>query len=157
MTAEKVMITDPVTAHQDELVEAVMLRMRQARLRMLPVVDSAGVLAGEISTFALMQHIVPDYILSGDLNQVAYAPDMGILHRRYKANASKKVSEVMDVNPLLVKKNESLLSVTAAMITFGRHEYALVVDERKRLLGVISAGDVLDRLNVAASDGENDA
>ena len=57
---------------------------------------------------------------------------------------------------LLVHANESLLSVSAALCTFGKHEYALVVDDDNVLLGVISAGDILDRLRFYTS-GAKDA
>jgi CBS domain-containing protein len=157
MLAQQVMISDPYTAHVDELIEKVLIRMRCARLRMLPVTDQSGVVVGVISTFSILEHIVPDYIVSGDLNQISFAPDTGVLRRQYDAYANKQVSEVLDPEPLLVSKDESLLSVAAAMISFGKHEYALVVDEQKKLLGIISAGDMLDRLQILKQDDGNDA
>jgi predicted transcriptional regulator len=157
MLAERVMVTDPCTAHLDELIEEVLVRMRNASFRMLPVTDRAGIVVGVISTFSIMEHIVPNYIVSGDLNQIPYAPDIGVLRRHYDAYAGKKVSEVMEAKPLLVNRDESLLSVAAAMISFGKHEYALVIDRRKKLLGVISAGDILDQLQFIKQNEDNDA
>jgi CBS domain-containing protein len=157
MLAERVMVTDPRTAHIDELIEEVLVRMRDASLRMLPVTDGDGVVIGVISTFSIMEHIVPNYIVSGDLNKISYAPDIGVLRRHYHAYAGKNVSEVMDPTPLLVNRDESLLSVAAAMISFGKHEYALVVDHQKKLLGIISAGDILDQLQIIKQDKGNDA
>jgi CBS domain-containing protein len=52
----------------------------------------------------------------------------------------------MDKTPLLVHKEDSLLSVAASLSALGKHEYALVVDKANFLLGVISAGDILDTL-----------
>jgi len=45
-----------------------------------------------------------------------------------------------------------LLSVAAAMISFSKHEYAMVVDDNKHLLGIVSAGDILDRLHNGGND-----
>ena len=157
MLAEQVMISDPCTAHIGESVGEVLVRMRAARLRMLPVIDQSEVVVGVVSTFSILEHIVPNYIVSGDLNQISYAPDMGILRRHYDAYAYKNISEVMDATPLLVNRDESLLSVAAAMISFGKHEYALVVDHQKKLLGIISAGDILDQLQLLKLDDGNDA
>ncbi len=157
MLAEQVMISDPHTAHSGELIEEVLIRMRNASLRMLPVTDQAGIVVGVISTFSILEHIVPDYIVSGDLNQISYAPDMGVLRRHYDAYAGKKVSEVMDAKPLLVNREESLLSVAAAMISFGKHEYALVIDHQHELLGIISAGDVLKQLQTLKQGDGSDA
>jgi CBS domain-containing protein len=157
MQAQQVMISDPCTAHIDELIEKVIIRMRDARLRMLPVTDHSGVVLGVISTFSILENIIPNYIVSGDLNQISFAPDMGILRCQYDTCTDKQVSEVMDSEPLLVSKDESLLSVAAAMISFGKHEYALVVDKQKKLLGIISAGDILDQLQALKQNDGNDA
>ncbi|MDX8383088.1 MAG: CBS domain-containing protein [Ghiorsea sp.] len=148
MLAEQIMMTNLVTALEDESVAEVFEKMRDAKLRMLPVLDKQGCVTGVLSTFCVMQHIVPDYVISGDLKQISYAPDMGLLRRHYSAIADKSIKEVMQIKPLLVSNKESLLSVAASLSAFGRHEYALVVDDKKKLLGVISAGDILDRLKL---------
>jgi len=157
MLAENTMVTELTTAHVNDRVCDVLERMRDAKLRMLPVVDDAGIVAGVISTFSIMEHLVPSYIVSGDLNQIPYAPDMGILRRHYLEVIEKDLLSVMERKPLLVKRDESLLSTAAALTAFGKHEYALVVDEDKRLIGVISAGDILDRLGNMVESAENDA
>jgi len=157
MLAENIMVTDFVASHVDERVSDVFDRMRAEGLRMLPVLTDEGVVAGVVSTFSGLEHIVPDYIVSGDLNSITYAPDMGILRKHYHQVATKKISDIMDKKPLLVRRDESLLSTSAALITFGKHEYALVVDEKQHLIGIISAGDILERLRNMVESVENDA
>jgi len=157
MRAENIMVTELTTAHVNDRVSDVLDRMKMAKLRMLPVVTDEGVVAGVISTFSIMEHLVPNYIVSGDLNQIPYAPDMGILRRHYFETIGKDLLSVMETKPLLVKRDESLLSIAAALTAFGKHEYALVVDEEKRLIGVISAGDILDRLGNMIEGMEDDA
>ena len=157
MLAENTMVTELITAHVDDRVCDVLERVRSAKLRMLPVLGDDGVVAGVISTFSIMEHLVPSYIVSGDLNQISYAPDMGILRRHYLEVIEKDLLSVMETRPLLVKRDESLLSTAAALTAFGKHEYALVVDEEKRLIGVISAGDILDRLGDMLESTEDDA
>jgi len=154
MLASSVMVVDVVTAEIGERVDAVLQRMRGARLRMLPVLDSERRVCGVVSTFSIMERVVPSYIVTGDLNQIPYAPDMGVLHRHFEEVRQLKVEAVMDAKPLKVQQDESLLSVAAAMISDRRHEYAMVVDEQGCLQGIVSAGDVLDRLS---SDGTIDA
>ena len=148
MIASNIMVRNPVTANVSEPVGDVLHKMR-----MLPVIDEAGCVQGVLSTFAVMEHIVPDYIVSGDLESVPYVPELGLLSRAYLQVAGKTVGEVMDVKPLLVSPTEELLSVAAAMISYGKHEYALVADRDRHLLGVISAGDVLDCLARQAAEG----
>ncbi|MDQ7002315.1 MAG: CBS domain-containing protein [Ghiorsea sp.] len=156
MFAEKIMVTHVITAQEHELVGDVHAKMTHEKLRMLPVVDNDGVVKGLLSTFSIMENIIPDYLISGDLNQISYAPDLGILSKRYEEVIHKPICDLVDTSPLLVAKDESLLSVAAAIAAHGKHEYALVVDKHKKLLGVISAGDILNRLEQKTSE-VNDA
>jgi len=145
MHAHKIMITHPKSAHIDEKVGDVLVRMRSQHSRMLPVLSDGDCVEGVVSTYSVMSHVVPDYIVSGDLDSVPYAPDLGLLRKHYEELSVKTVREVME-KPLTVHADDSLLSVSAALCSFGKHEYALVVDDNNCLLGVISAGDILDRL-----------
>ncbi len=154
MLAKNVMVADMVTALADEKVEDVLHKMRSAKLRMLPVLDADRRVIGVVSTFSVMERVVPSYIVTGDLNQIPYAPDMGVLHRHFEEVRGLRADAVMDAKPLKVQADESLLSVAAAMISYKKHEYAMVIDDDGCLLGIISAGDVLDRLS---QDGLIDA
>ncbi|MDQ6970367.1 MAG: CBS domain-containing protein [Mariprofundus sp.] len=146
MIAENIMVTNIVTARVDEAVDHALARMRDARLRMIPVVGDDAEIVGVISTFSVLEKVVPSYIVTGDLNHIPYAPDIGILRRHYDEISTLSIAAIMDKNPLTVQRDESLLSVAAAMVSYTKHEYAMVVDDQKRLLGIISAGDVLDRM-----------
>jgi len=156
MFAERIMVTDVITAQEHELVGDVHAKMTREKLRMLPVLDKQGLVKGLLSTFSIMENIIPDYLISGDLNQISYAPDLGILCKRYEEVIKSPICNMVDTSPLLVAKDESLLSVAAAIASHGKHEYALVVDDNKKLLGVISAGDILNRLKQKTSE-VNDA
>lgn len=155
MLAENIMITDLVTANDQELVSHVFDRMREAKLRMLPILDKDNHVLGVLSTFHVMQSIIPDYVASGDLEQISFVPDIGILRKKYKEIIDLPIHDIMDTSPLLVHANESLLSVAAGLSTYGKHEYAIVVDHNNCLLGVVSAGDILDKLKDKASEVNN--
>jgi len=157
MLAKRIMATQLVTAHVDECIGDVLKRMREADLRMLPVLNPDQTVAGIFSTFSMLSHVVPDYIVSGDLEQVSYAPDMGILHRHYAEIRTKKVVLALDKVPVTVHPHDSLLSVAASTVAYCKHEYILVVDEQEKLLGIISAGDILDFLQKITLGDGNDA
>ncbi len=152
MLAEKIMITQVVTAVTHERVGEVHDKMNTHKLRMIPVVDQSNCVLGVLSTFSIMQSIIPEYLNSGDLQQISYAPDLDIVQRNYISIMQRSVQEFMDTSPLFVHKNDSLLSVAAAISAHGKHEYALVVDHEKRLLGIISSGDILNRLKLKANE-----
>ncbi len=146
MIARKIMNRDVQSAHVGETIRDVLALMRLERLRMLPVLDDERVV-GVISTFTVMEKIMPRYIVDGDLDSVSYAPDMGLLSGHYAEIACQPVADVMDEDPLMVRPEDSLFAVTSALIHYGKHEFALVTDEASRLLGIISAGDILNVLN----------
>jgi len=156
MTAERIMTTELVVAEWDESIEEVYKRMHDAKLRMLPVLNDEKCIVGVISTYSLLKYVVPDYLVSGELNKISYAPDMGILTQRYKDIATKTIADVMDDDLLLVQYTESLISVSAALTAHGRHEYAMVINKEQKLLGVISAGDIINQLSKYATE-VNDA
>jgi len=56
-----------------------------------------------------------------------------------------------------VSADESLLSVTAALITYDRFEYALVADDDEHLVGIISSSDILRRLAKSPHVNSDDA
>jgi len=157
MLAEEIMVTKLVTAQVDECIGDVLIRMRHANLRMLPVLNIDQTIAGVVSTFSILSHIVPDYIVSGDLKQVAYAPDMGILQKHYREQTDRPVSTIMEKAPLLITSHTSLLSVSASILSAGKHEYALVTDDAQHLLGIISTGDVLEFLSAFKEGDLSDA
>jgi CBS domain-containing protein len=150
------MSANPITALDTETVGVVLDRMCGKDLRLLPVLDAGGKVMGVVTLFSIMTHIVPNYIVTGDLEDVAYAPDIGLLRRHYDEILGQPVTEVLDAEPLLVRPESSLLSVAATLITHGKHESALVVDGEKKLVGIISVGDVLSCLK-DLPDGAPDA
>lgn len=135
----------PVSVHADAHVKYAIDKMRDIGYRMLPVVDADGCVVGVLSTRSIIAHLVPDYIVSGDLDDVPYAPDFGLLHKHYEAVKNMPVSELMDA-PFTIKPEESLLSVSAALVTHATHDCVLVADADNKLVGIITAYDVLERI-----------
>jgi CBS domain-containing protein len=147
MQAQQVMTGNPRTIPGSETTGKALETMLAHGLHMLPVVDASGGVLGVVTMYSILAHIVPDYIVSGDLESVSYVPDIGLLQRQYTVRAGQPVTAAMDAEALLVKPDASLLSVAAALISHDRHAYALVADEHKTLLGVVSAADILRHLD----------
>ncbi len=148
MRAREIMNSAVVTARSDECLRHLLSRMRKAHLRMLPVVDAEQRVQGVISTLSIMEHLLPSYVTSGDLGDISFAPDIGIMREYLNRQMEARVTELMD-EALLVDPEDAVLAVAAALIRDGHHECAVVADAERRLLGVISAGDVLAGLTRA--------
>jgi len=146
MRASQVMIKDVVTVSAEDSVQIALNKMRGRHLRNLPVVDGDGVIVGVFSTLSVIAHIVPGYIASGDLGQVSFVPDIGVLREKYETILSGLVGKIMDTSPLIVRDDESLLAIAAELLSHDTYELALVADKQRHLLGVTSATDILDFL-----------
>ncbi len=149
MFAERIMTKEVITCRPDQPVREVIDLMSAKKLRIVPVVNADGTLAGSINTLSFLNRIVPEYIVTGDLKAVPYAPDIGLLRKHFLTlcQLDHKISDIMERKPTTVQAHESLLSVTAALITYDRFEYVLVINAQQQLLGIISSGDILRALH----------
>lgn len=137
---------DVVSTLEDELLSDLLPRMRGARLRMLPVLNGDGVALGLVSTSSIMKYLLPAYVTSGDLTDLSFVPDLNLLREHCKENIHTSVLDLMEDNCLIVEAEDSVLSVAGALIRYGNHELAMVIDENRCLLGIITASDVLHSL-----------
>jgi len=145
----------PVAIHAEARVSDALEKMRESDHRFLPVVDADGRVVGLFSALAVVGYLVPDYIVSGDLDDIPYAPDFGLLRQHYDAVKDQPVSKLMVEKPFVIKAEESLLSVAAALVTHQIHDAVLVVDSDARLAGIITSSDVLGRLNIPQADAQH--
>jgi len=157
MHAKNIMTTDVVVCHPEQTVADIAAVLNEKSFRMIPVVDADNKILGAVNTLSVLASLVPGYIVKGYLQSIPYAPDIGLLRKHYKNLLQCKVMQVMDNKPTVVHADESLLSVTAALITFDRFEYALVADADERLVGIISSSDILRRLAKSPQESTDDA
>lgn len=157
MHAKNIMATDVVVCHPDQNVTDIVATLIEQPFRMIPVVDDDRTILGAVHTLSLLSSLVPSYIVTGDLKSIPFAPDFGLLRKHYHQLMNAKVVDVMDKKPTIVHADESLLSVTAALITYDRFEYVMVADPSGRLLGIISSSDILERLAAAPKGSSDDA
>ncbi len=157
MHAKDIMTTDVVVCHPEQAVAEIAAVLNEETFRMIPVVDAEHKILGAVNTLSVLSSLVPSYIVTGDLKSIPYAPDIGLLRKHYTKLLNRNVSDVMDKKPTIVHADESLLSVTAALITYDRFEYALVADADERLVGVLSSSDILRRLAKIPHENSDDA
>ncbi len=147
MHASLIMVKDVVTCRSHQTVAEAIDFLNAKIFRIIPVIDDERHILGAVNTLTLLTHIVPEYIVDGYLQSVPFAPDIGLLRKHYRGILEKGIAEVMDDDPTIVREDESLLSVTAAMVTHDRFEYVLVTDDEGHLSGIISSSDILKALN----------
>jgi len=147
MHANLIMVKDVMTCRPDQTVAEAIKILNKKTFRIIPVVDEENHILGAVNTLTLLTHIVPEYIVDGYLQSVPFAPDLGLMRKHYQKILQKNISDIMNDNPTIVRDDESLLSVTAAMVTHDRFEYVLVADDEQRLAGIISSSDILKAMD----------
>jgi|AMFO01.1.fsa_nt_gi FOG: CBS domain len=156
MHAEHIMSSTPVAIHPNTRVEEALTKMHPGGHRILPVVDGRGVVRGVLSAAAIVAHLLPEYIASGELGDVSFVPDIGVLRRHYLKVKRTRVAACMDEHPVTVHPTDSLLAVTAALARGNPHGCVLVVDDGRHLLGIITPRDVLETLKRLKLDESHD-
>ncbi len=136
MNVSKYMTRKLITAQVDEGVRTVFFRMREHRVRHLPVVTEHGRLVGWLSDRDLRR---PDWA----------DPEVDLAHD-YELGDGLIVRDLMNDNPETVRTYDSLHKAAATLVD-RRYGALPVLDKHDNLVGVLSAIDLvralLDRLD----------
>ena len=142
-------MTTPVQtlAPDSQISDAVRL-FQDTRFQAFPVVAADGALLGLLNIWNILLKVLPPYIISGDLPDVRFAPDLNPLHERLAALRSQAAAELMDRSPPRAKSGDSVLECAALMLHAPHRVHLLpVVDESGRLLGVIAPWDLIKEID----------
>jgi CBS domain-containing protein len=106
-----------------------------------------GALLGLLNIWDILLKALPPYIISGDLPDVRFAPDLNQLHERLAALRTQAAADLIDRNPPQAKPGDSVLECAALMLHAPHRVHLLpVVDESGRLLGVIAPWDLIKEI-----------
>lgn len=144
MNARDIMTTTPLTLSPDCSVGEALRKLRDTKFQAFPVVDADGVLVGTLDIWRVLRHVLPPYIVSGDLPDVRFAPDLEQFHERLAKMRDDPVGIIMNRNPPLARPNDSVLECATLMLNVPKTIHLLpVVDESGRLLGVTAPWDLV--------------
>ncbi|ACG74535.1 protein of unknown function DUF190 [Anaeromyxobacter sp. K] len=139
-TAADVMTPDPVTVSSSASLPAAAELMVRGRLKRLPVVDHAGSLVGIVSRVDLLRTVGIGY---GKKEPVAR--ELGLV-------GDQPLSRVMRRDVPAVRPDTSLPEVFQA-VTSTRLNRALVLDEERRPVGLVTDAELLERVTPALRPG----
>jgi len=148
MLAANVMTTDLLTLHKDALLKDAVSLFRESMLHEFPVVDSAGKLLGEVSSRSILHRSLPSYASSKLLAAMRAGPDIQSVYNNLQTMLDHPLSEMLTADVKTVPANTPTSAVAAELTQMGgdsHHVY--VVDDDGKLLGVISARDIIRRFS----------
>jgi len=147
MKAHDIMTQDVVTLPPECPIGDTVRKFAEMKLQAFPVVDSKGKLLGTVNIWQLLYHVMPSYIVSGDLPDVRFAPDLNLLHERLASMRDQPVSAIMNRKPPTVRPDHSVLECAALMLNAPKTVHLLpVVDESGLFLGVVAPFDLIKEI-----------
>ena len=147
MLAEHIMSSDIVSIQLGATVRDAVALFQESTLHDFPVIDAAGKPVGIVTARSILHFAVPAYA-SDDLPALMRSgPDIDSLYRNLAAELGRPVRDVLERSFDVVKATIPA-SAVAAMLTHlkGDTNNILVVDDAGKLIGIISARDIICRL-----------
>ena len=143
MKAREFMRRDLTSVELDSTVAQVIYLLHQSGLSSLTVVDEDGHVAGVISERDLIRALLPGYVEM--LHSVSFLPSLDQLSRKLREIGGKPVSEFMAREVVSARPDDNDLHLADLMIRKGLKQIP-VLDDQKRLVGVVRRIDLLHRL-----------
>jgi len=147
MNASNIMTTAVVTLRRsDTMLDAIKL-ISLKQVRQIPVVDGNKKVVGVVTPVKLMKAILPPYVADGTVADVGFAPELPEFVERIDSLASKGVDDILDKEFVSVGPETHSMEIAAIFVNAKKPiESILVVDDGRRLLGIISPWDLFKRL-----------
>jgi CBS domain-containing protein len=147
MNARDIMTTNVQTLPPDCTIGEAVGRFGETKFQAFPIVDGKGALVGTVNIWRVLRNVIPPYIVSGDLPDVRFAPDLELLHERLGTLRSQPVTNIMNKNPPAVPPDCSVLECAALMVNAPKTIHLLpVLDNSKQLLGIVTPWDLIKEI-----------
>jgi CBS-domain-containing membrane protein len=147
MFASNVMSTNLVSLTLDATVKDAISLFHKSALHDFPVIDDEGKPVGIVTTRSILHHAVPAYASDNLLAVMKAGPDIESVYKNLEAILDRPVKDIIDQNYEMVKAGMPTSAVAAILTNLtGDAHNILVVDEAGKLIGIISARDIICHL-----------
>jgi CBS domain-containing protein len=136
------MTGDVVTVRRTANVAEIATLLARHRITGVPVVDGDGRLAGVVTHEELMNIFVPHYLSMFD--DLAFLDDLGAIEAQTMAEIEPTLflaEDIMVTDPVTVRPETSVMKVAALMVN-RKLVFMPVVDDERRVVGVMTRNDV---------------
>jgi CBS domain-containing protein len=152
MKARDYMTRDVVTVGRSANIAEIARLLGEHRITGVPVVDEEGRLLGVVTHEELINVFLPHYLSMFD--ELAFLDDLGTLEEQTMEQIEPSLflaEDIMYADPHTVGPDTSMMKVAAIMLN-NKHVLLPVVDEQKRVVGVINRSAVSAAFTGAASE-----
>lgn len=145
--AKDVMSKNPLSVDAHATIRQAVQILRDNNLHDLPVVDKAGRPIGMITARAVLHAAVPSYMTETLLDSMRAAPDLPYVSRRLQHVEGMRVADAMDKAVATIRPDTPISTVAAMLVNLENDIHnLLVVDEGEKLVGIVSALDLLGKI-----------
>jgi mannitol/fructose-specific phosphotransferase system IIA component (Ntr-type) len=114
----------------------------------LPILDEEECFAGDISCYDLFSYGLPDFF--GNLHTISFVRNMDPFEKYFQSDRDIKISDLnISRESPTIPADATLMEIIFEIATRDKH-LLYVVDENKKLLGVIDRFSVVDKILVSA-------
>ncbi|MFE8697881.1 CBS domain-containing protein [Cytobacillus sp. FJAT-53684] len=146
MKVKEFMIEDVIIAHPNDSIKAVMTIFVERKVGGLPICDDDGYLLGMVSDGDILRSIKP--IERRIYDFVFYMDYLG------EENLQSRLSDLSEKEIIKIAKTKGIITVSPedeiehAVTLLSKHHFKKlpVVDQKNRVVGVISRGDVIRKI-----------
>lgn len=138
MLVHEVMSTGLVTARKTDTVRSAVIKMMNRNCGAIPVIEGEGRLIGMLTLRDVLLPLYPNY---GDyIHDNVHSRDFVEMEEGYPEVLSRKVEEIMSMNPLTVGPHDPVLEAASYM---GLKNFRRIpVVDKGILVGMLSIGDI---------------
>ena len=147
MHAKDVMSSEVISVGDTARVRDAIALFQESALHGYPVIDADGKPLGIVTASSILRHAVPLYASSDLLAVMKGGPDIESIYKNLEGIINDPVTDVMDENFQIMKVDTPTSAIAAMFISLqGDSSNLMVVDHNGRLVGIISARDLICRL-----------
>ncbi len=143
ITLEDIMVTEPITISPDAKLSELNTILCSKSISFLPVVDSNNRYLGEVSILHLLKVGVPDYLMM--LDNVSFLRSYEPLEKLFEQEDTLSVRDIMSREEECLTPESSIPEAVFEMIQHQKRFFS-VVDDRKKLVGVVTASDIFRKV-----------
>jgi CBS domain-containing protein len=114
----------------------------------LPILDDEGHFAGDISCYDLFSHGLPDFF--ANLHTISFVRNMDPFEKYFQGDRDIRLSEMnIRREPPVISAEATLMEIVFEIATRNK-QILYVVDENKKLLGIIDRFSIVDKILMGA-------
>lgn len=142
VTISDIMTANPIVVNETDTLKHMVSILSDNKLSYLPVVNSKGVLVGEVDILQYLKVSLPDFMLM--MNNLNFLRNYEPFERLYQQEEVIKVKDVMTKPEKTFNPDFAIIEAVFEMIKLNRRSFTVVKDNK--VVGVVSATDIYKRV-----------